>query len=136
MRYIMGLDIYEMKPPEMRAYLTNYGWHFSKRMSEWAVSMMTDKTDAPIKPYTREQVESMLKNNGIKYKEQYIYDAVYVANMAKADFYGSSIADEQHLAKYVGDYLNDHDGTPEIPFARFYADTVIKGIPVYWEDML
>ena len=97
---------------------------------------LEDKSGSPIKPYTREQVETMLKTNGVKIDERFIYDAVYVANMAKADFYGSSIADEQHLAKYVGDYLNDPDGTPEIPFVRFYADTVIKGVPIYWEDML
>lgn len=132
----MGLDIYEVKPPEMRVYLANYGWHFSKRMVDWAVSLMTDRTGSPLKPYTKEQVETMLKTNGIKYNENYIYDAVYVANMAKADFYGSALADELHLAKFVGDYLNDPDGTPELPFTRFYSDTIVKGIPVYWVDLL
>ena len=132
----MGLEIYEIKPPEMSVYLSHYGWHFSRRMVDWAVSMMEDKSGTPIKPYTKDQVEAMLKTNGVKIDDKYMYDAVYVANMAKADFFGSSIADEQHLAKYVGDYLNDPDGAPEIPFARFYADTVIKGIPIYWEDML
>lgn len=132
----MGLDIYEVKPPAMRAYLSNYGWHFSKTMAEWAASLMTDKTGSPIKPYTREQVEIMLKNNAVKIADKYIYDAVYVANMAKADYWGSSIADEQHLAKFVGDYLNDPDGTPELAFSRFYSDTIIKGIPIFWEDML
>jgi len=132
----MGLDIYEAKPPEMNTYLSHYGWHFSKRMVDWAVSMMEDKSGTPIKPYTKEQVDTLLKTNGVEIDDKYMYDAVYVANMAKADFLGSSIADEAHLAKFVGDYLNDPDGTPELPFSRFYSDTAIKGIPVYWIDML
>lgn len=132
----MGLDIYEVKPPAMRAYLSNYGWHFSKTMAEWAASMMTDKSGNKIKPFTKESLSTLLAQNGVKIDERYMYDAVYVANMAKADFYGSAIVDELHLAKFVGDYINDPDGVPELAFTRFYSDTIIKGIPIYWEDML
>ena len=51
-----------------------------------------------ITPYTKETVENLLKANNIKLEGDVGYDAVYVANMAKADFYGSSISDDMHLA--------------------------------------
>ena len=50
-----------------------------------------------ITPYTKETVENLLKANNIKLEGDVGYDAVYVANMAKADFYGSSISDDMHL---------------------------------------
>ena len=52
------------------------------------------------------------------------------------DFLNSSLPDEEHLIKYVKDYVDDPDGYPELPFTRFYADIIGKGIPVIWEDMI
>ncbi len=133
----MNKEIYEYKPAAMRDYLSNYGWHFNKAMQEWATSMMKDKTGNRIKPYTKETLEVLLKSYGITLQTQHLYDALYIANMCKADFYGSSITDEAHLAKFVADYLNDPDGYPEQAFVRFYADTCIKdNCTIYWEDML
>ena len=65
-----------------------------------------------------------------------LYDYVFVANMCKADYLGSSVPDETHLAKFVKDYCDDPDGYEELPMTRFYADTIGKGIPIIWEDML
>ena len=89
-----------------------------------------------ITPYTKETVESLLKANNIKLAGAVGYDAVYVANMAKADFYGSSISDDAHLAKFIKDYLDDPDGYEGIVFTRFYADCIGSGTPIMWEDML
>ena len=130
------MEMYDELPSGMRNYLRHYGWHFSPRMAEWSASMMEDRNGKPIKPYTKESLKSLLAANGVEVDEKFIYDAVYVANMAKADFFGSSIADEAHLALYVGDYLNDKDGYEGQPFARFYADLSQQDIPVYWEDVL
>ena len=63
-------------------------------------------------------------------------EAVYVANMCKADFLGSSIIDEGHLALYVKDVIDDVDGYDGLVFNRWYADTVRKGIPVDWSEVL
>lgn len=134
---IMAKDIYEDKPRAMRVYLSNYGWHFSPAMEEWAVKMMRDKEGKPIKPYTRETLEAAFKAAGVELKTQHLYDALYVANMCKADFLGSSIADEAHLVRYVADYIGDPDGYDGMPFVRFYADTCMKeDCTIYWEDML
>ena len=64
------------------------------------------------------------------------YDAVYVANMCRADFFGKSIKDEGALVQYVIDTINDPDGYEGMVFTRFYADCVGSGTPIDWEDMM
>lgn len=64
------------------------------------------------------------------------YDCVYVANMARADYWGSSIADEQHLALFVKDFIDDEDAYPGLPFTRYFADLIGSGTNVPWEDVL
>lgn len=130
------LDTYDTMPQDMRAYLSNYGWHFNKHLCEWAISMMRDKNKSKLSMYDREKVESMLKQHGIEIPMERIYDAMYVLHMARADYMGSSIADEAHLAKFVGDYLNDPDGYEEVALTRFYADCVGKGIGIDWSIVL
>ena len=56
--------------------------------------------------------------------------------MCKADYLGSSVIDEQHLALFIKDYVDDKDGYSELPFTRFYADCVGTGTPIEWEDMI
>lgn len=130
------LDTYDTMPQDMRAYLSNYGWHFNKHLCEWAISMMRDKNKSKLSMYDREKVESMLKQHGVEIPMEQIYDAMYVLHMARADYMGSSIADEAHLAKFVGDYLNDPDGYEEVALTRFYADCVGKGIGIDWSIVL
>ena len=134
------LDSYERMPEAMAAYLSNYGWHFSKKMCDWAVSMMKAKptgSTAPSKitPLKKEDVENMLAKHNIKLEKDVGYDAVYVANMGKAD-YVRSISNDQALAMFVKDYIDDPDGYEGLPFTRFYADCIGSGRPIFWEDML
>ena len=56
--------------------------------------------------------------------------------MGNNDYLGSSIIDEKHLALYVKDVIDDEDGYDGIVFNRWYADTVVQGIPIEWDDML
>lgn len=134
------LDSRDKYPSGMEDYLAFNGWHFNKKMCDWAVSKMykinVAKRKEYISPYTKETVENLLKANNIKLDKDVGYDAVYVANMAKADFYGSSISDDAHLAKFIKDYLDDPDGYDGIVFTRFYADCIGSGTPIMWEDML
>lgn len=60
------------------------------------------------------------------------YDAVFVANMCKADYLGSSVPDGLHLCLYVKDVIDDVDGYDGIAFNRWYADMCCKGIQVDW----
>ena len=89
-----------------------------------------------IAPITKEALDLLLAKNGIELDNKFGYDYVFVANMCKADYLGSSVPDEAHLAKFVKDYVDDYDGYEELPMTRFYADTIGKGIPIIWEDML
>lgn len=134
----MRLDSRDCFPSGMEEYLSLYGWHFSKNMCQWAVSNMykiISSEKSYITPYTREQVDDILTNYGVNVDKS-TYDYVFVANMCKADYYGSSIADDLHLALFIKDYCEDSDGYKGLPFTRFYADCIGKGIGINWEDML
>lgn len=115
----------------MEEYLGTYGWHFSKKMCEWATKAMK-----PAGTYTKEQTEDLLRRSSIVLENNVAYDATYVINMARSDYWGSAIADEAHLAKFVKDYIDDKDGYDGIAFTRFYADCIGKGVPIIWEDMM
>ena len=84
----------------------------------------------------KEAVDALLKTYRIEVKNNQLYDYVFVANMCKADFLGSSVPDEQHLCKYVRDVIDDVDDYDGIVFNRWYADMCRQGIPVSWSDML
>lgn len=130
------LDYYDIHPAGMDAYLSNYGYHISKPMYEWAVGMMRDRNGAKMIPVEKANVMEALKTNGVTVDRDKGYDIPYVWMMGKADYLGSSIADEAHLAKFVKDYCDDKDGSASRAFDEFYAKTVALGIPIIWEDML
>lgn len=137
----MRLDSYDIYPSGIREYLSTYGWHFSKKMCEWAVSRMykdgeDNKPEQAIPNYTRERVDLLLKRFNLKLEKNKGYDDVYVANMCKFDFLGSSIDNEMKLAQFIKDYIDDADAYEGMPFTRFYADCIGSGTPIMWEDML
>ena len=123
----------------MEEYLSYYGWHFSKKMCDWAVSnmyKMNGKNKEYIDPITKERFADMQRAYNVKLNNKYEYDALYVANMVKADFWGSSIQDEMSPVKYVKAYTEDPDGYEGMPFTRFYADCIGSGTPIPWEDVI
>lgn len=129
------LDIYEVKPDGMAEYLSNYGWHFSKSMCKWAVSMMRDCKDMPVEFMEREKVDELVKKFGMSVESKG-YDAVYAYAMLKADFFGSSVVSEQQMVKMMCDIFNDKDGYDGMIFTRWYADMIAKGVPIIWGDMM
>ena len=130
------LDYYDIIPDGMSAYLSNYGFHFSKKLCEWAISNMRDRNNKKLVLRSKEEVDNILKSYGIELNNNKGYDAVYVFHMAMADFVRSSISDELGVAKYVKDYLDDEDGYEGIAFTRFIADCNGKGIPIIWADVI
>ena len=127
--YKDSLDIYDELPEDMIEYLKYNGRHFNKHLCDFAVSQMED-SNGKIIPYTEEQVDNILKAYNIHLDNDILYDKVFVANMCKADYMGSSIMDEQHIALFIKDYVDDKDGYLELPFTRFYADCVGSGCPI------
>ena len=135
------LDANYKFPSGMQEYLDTYGWHFSKKMCEWAVKKMKRKNtqtgkEEPIDYMDKDKADEFLKKYNVSLPDAKGYDCVYCLNMARADYFKSSIADEQHLALFVKDYMGDVDGYPTIAFTRFYADCIGTGTPINWEDML
>lgn len=130
------MDYYDIMPAGLEAYLSSYGWHFSKALCEWAISKMRDRNGNKIPMKTKDQVETTLKASGVELQNDYGYDAVFVMHMGLSDYLGSSITDDAHLAKYVKDVLDDRDGYEGIALTRFLADCSAKGVPIMWEDMI
>ena len=131
----ISLNAYDYQPEEMKAYLRHNGWHFNKKMCEWAVKQMR-KNGKPIKFMDKDKLEELLKKYEIELENNTGWDAVYVLNMGAADYYASSIVDEKSLILFVKDTIDDEDQKDGFVFNRWYADTVFNGIPIPWDEIL
>ena len=131
------LDYYDITPKGMDAYLSNHGRHFSKPMLEWAVGMMKDRGGNKVSVLDKKTVDDKMNIYGIKLnRTEGYYDPAYVWAMGTADYLGSSIKDEVHLALFVKDYVDDVDGNPTRAFDEFYINCIAKGIDIPWEDLI
>ena len=127
-------------PEDMKTYLSYYGLNFSKKLYEFAVSNMrresADGKMEKVKPMTADELKTLLSKHKIEIENNDLYNALYLAAMVKADYWGSSIEDEEHLAKYIEDTLCDVDAAEGQVFARYLADCSVGGCIIYWEDMI
>ena len=106
-------------------------------MYEFAVSGMEKSSNgAKMEPLTKEEFQSRMKSAGIELQYDVMCDGMFVMSMAMSDFYGTSLLNDQQLAQYVKDYVDDIDQVDGFIFNRFYADCVLKGTPIDWEEML
>lgn len=132
----MRLDMYDKMPSGMDKYLQYYGWHFSKKLCEHAVSNMKLSNGSKVDMMSKEDVDNLLKRYGVEVEKKKGYDCVFVACMAKADYYGSSVPNEECLARFIKDYIDDPDGYDGLPMTRYFADVIGKGEPIIWDDMI
>lgn len=127
-------------PEDMKTYLSYYGMNFSKKLYEFAVSNMRRETAdgkmEKVKPMTVDELKSLLSKHKIEIEHNDLYNALYLAAMVKADYWGSSIEDEEHLVKYIEDTLCDVDAADGQVLARYLADCSVGGCIIYWEDMI
>ena len=65
-----------------------------------------------------------------------MYDYVYAATMAKADYLDSTIEDDLHLARYIKDTIDDVDASSETTFRRWMATMIGNGIPIDWCEII
>lgn len=131
------LDYYDITPKGMDAYMASHGRHFSKPMLEWAVGMMKDRKGNKVTLPDKKQLDQILVSYGVKVdRSEGFYDPLYVWCMAKADYFGSSLVDDMHMARYVKDFIDDPDGNPTRAFDEFYVNCVAKGVDIPWEDMI
>jgi len=127
---------YETMPEDLAIYMSHNGPHFNKEACKFAVSQMYKDEDEEFVPFTKEQVTGLLQSYGVKVKNNKLYDAVYVANMCKADYLGDSVPTEEHVAKYIKNTLDDPDGLEGLTFNRWIADMKWVGIPIPWDEFL
>lgn len=131
----VALDLYEDLPKNMRKYLMHNGWHFNKSLCDFAVSLMK-KQGKKLDPLSKEFVDKLLDQHKIQLDNNVGYDYVFVANMCKADYYGSSITDDKHFALYIKDTIDDEDAADGTTMRRWYATMVSNGIIVDWDDSI
>lgn len=130
-----ALDVYDDMPKYMRKYLQHYGWHFNKALCQYAISLMK-KNSKKLEPLSKEFVDKLLEQHNIKLTKNIGYDYLFVANMCKADYYGSSITDEKHVALYIKDTIEDEDAGDGTTMRRWYATMIANGQMIDWEDFI
>lgn len=127
-------------PEDMKTYLSYYGMNFSKKLYEFAVeNMRRESADGKlemVKPMTLDELKSLLSKYKIEIDNNDWYNALYIAAMVKSDYWGSSIEDEEHLAKYIEDTLCDVDASEGQVFARYLADCSVGGCIIHWNEMI
>lgn len=116
-------------------YIEKYGEHFNEALCEFAVSKMS-KYNESIRPIEKDIVDTLLEAYNITLNHNTLWDYVYVANMGKADFYGSSITDELHLANYIKDVIDDDDSYDGMLFSRWCSDMCKKNVNIDWESFI
>lgn len=124
-------------PEDMQNYLSYYGYHFNKALCDYAVSKMEkeDKETGIAKkltPITMDELKAMLSKHKVQVEDKEVYDALYLANMIKADYLGNSIEDEAHMVKHIEDILCDVDGYEGKPFVHYLSDCSGKGEVIFW----
>lgn len=144
MKQKMSLDLFDFSeyPREMRTYLKNNGFHFSKKACKEAVRGLKRMNPATGKPEPvtdmkdKEEIEQMLTKHGIKLENDCLYDAVWAFHMIQSDFWKSAIEDEMHLARAVKDVVDDPDQPDGFLFNRWMSDRMFAGHPIEWSDLL
>ena len=122
--------------PDKVAYLGENGWHFNKKAYEYAVQFLKDKSDKPIKPMNKEEVDELLKKYGFTLQKNKGWDYVYVANMAKSDMDGSPLSDEKSIASYIKVVIDDADAADGEIMGCWYTKMLFRHIPVDWGMLL
>lgn len=119
-----------------RKYQRLYGPHFTKELCDFAVSMMEDDK-GKITPITKQQLEEKLKAQNITLEYDKFYDAVYVANMCKADYLGDAVPNNDYnLCMYVKKTIDDPDGYDGQPFNRWMSDVEGMHVQVDWSEFV
>lgn len=136
----ISLDMWEDMPRDMKKYLKNYGYHFNKKMCEFAVSKMykQDKNGGKkekIQMVEKDKVHELLKKYNITLENDEMYDSTYLYSMAMADYMGTAF-DEATTAKWIKATIDDVDKPSGFIFNRWYADMCFAGIPIDWEEFI
>lgn len=121
-----------IQTPAKSMYLAENGWHFNKAACEYAIQFLKGKDNKPIKPFSKEMVDEVLKKQNVTLEKNKGWDYVYAYNMAISDMAGSSKADEKSLAEYVKILIDDPDAADGEVMACWYVKMLRRRNPVDW----
>lgn len=127
-------DMYQTPAKEM--YLAEMGWHFNEKACKYAVQYLKDRNGKPVKPYSKEEVDDLLKRQNVTLDNNKGWDYVYVASMAKSDMDGSPLADDRSIANYIKIVIDDADAADGEVMACWYVKMIFRHIPVDWAMFL
>ena len=122
--------------PAKEMYLAEMGWHFNEKACKYAVQYLKDRSGKPIKPYSKEEVDDLLKRQNVTLDNNKGWDYVYVASMAKSDMEGSPLADDRSIANYIKIVIDDADAADGEVMACWYVKMIFRHIPVDWAMFL
>ena len=136
----VSLDFWEDMPRDMKKYLKNYGYHFNHKLYKFAVENMyrkkKDGSKDKIEPSEKDKVDEFLKKHNVTLENNVMYDADYVYSMSIADFFGKSLPNEQYVAMWIKDKIDDIDQPDGYIMNEWYAKMCFAGIPIDWESMV
>ena len=125
-----------MQPSAKEMYIAEMGWHFNEKACQYAVQYLKDRNNKPIKPYSKEEVDELLKKQNVTLEKNKGWDYVYVANMAKSDMDGSPLADDKSIANYIKIVIDDADAADGEIMGCWYVKMIFRHIPVDWAMFL
>lgn len=135
----MPLDYLDDLPRPMRRYIKYNGWHFNRAAYDFACSLMWKKSadgkKEKINQLSKEQIDTLLKENNITLENKGNYDYMYWAAQARADLMPGAIDDNQHLARYIKMMTDDADVSPETTFRKWYITMIGNGTAIPFDEL-
>lgn len=126
------MDDYIQTPAKEMYLAENGGWHFNKAACEYAIQFLKDRNNKPIKPFSKEMVDDVLKKQNVTLEKNKGWDYVYAYNMAISDMSGSPLADEKSIAQYVKILIDDPDAADGEVMACWYVKMLLRRNPIDW----
>lgn len=114
-------------------YVAKHGYHFTQELAEMVSGDMVN-ADGTQHRWDCHQMLTALGNT--MPQRATLGDMVYLANMAYADFYPNVLQNETRCIEYAKAVVNDMDGYDGMPFCRWTADVIGKGMSVEWNEFL
>lgn len=139
----MPMDLHEfaLMPVGQQVYVIGNGYHFDKKLYEYAASLMRKinkqtQKEEKVPVYTKDEVDAILKKYGVEVENKGNYDYVYAAQMCRADYLGGSVTDEHRLAMYVRETCDDVDAPDGLIFRTWVMKMSTMGEPIDWYQFL
>lgn len=114
-------------------YVMEHGYHFTDALAEMISKKMRNADGTP-HTWTVSEVKAVMSTLPAQHNVTW-GDMAYLSNMAYADFYPKVLPTESACIQYAKAVANDVDGYEGMPFCRWTADAIGKGVSIEWEKM-